>query len=378
MENVVSEKCEKCERLPTFNFKGKKKGARCLLHKEDDMVDVRHPSCLKCTKRPTYNFKEKHRGVLCKEHKEDGMVDVENAECELCEKQPCYNVLGIKRPRFCFEHKETNMVNVRMKPCIEGECIIEPTFNHVGQKPAYCFNHKKEGMIDVKHDKCEKCSIRPNFNFSGEKKGRFCAAHASEKMVDVCRTFCEVCNDVRGNVKYDNLCYRCFIYTFPDSSILFNHKTKERTVADFIRFSFKNIEWVFDKSIFGGCSRRRPDIFADMGHFNLILEIDENQHDKYDCSCENKRLAEMFLDGGSLPIVFIRFNPDDYVTAHQKRVPSCWSTTIDRGLCKVQTKQEKAWNDRLKTLKTVVESIIQLGPTKEIDVHHLFYDGYAL
>jgi hypothetical protein len=32
--------------------------------------------------------------------------------------------------------------------------------------------------------------------------------------------------------------------------------------------------WVFDKSIDGGCSKRRPDIFLDMGSEILIIEVD--------------------------------------------------------------------------------------------------------
>ena len=60
------------------------------------------------------------------------------------------------------------------------------------------------------------------------------------------------------------------------------------------------------------CSKRRPDLFLDLGYQILIIEIDENQHLDYDCSCENKRIMELSQDVGHKPIVFIRFNPDEY------------------------------------------------------------------
>ena len=44
----------------------------------------------------------------------------------------------------------------------------------------------------------------------------------------------------------------------------------------------------------------------------IIIEVNENQHIAYDCSCENKRIMKLSQDVGHKPIVFIRFNPDDY------------------------------------------------------------------
>ena len=49
-----------------------------------------------------------------------------------------------------------------------------------------------------------------------------------------------------------------------------------------------------------------------------IVEIDENQHIEYDCSCENKRIMELSQDVGHRPIIFIRFNPDDYLNYENK------------------------------------------------------------
>ena len=102
-----------------------------------------------------------------------------------------------------------------------------------------------------------------------------------------------------------------------------NYKTKEYTVVEFIKSEFPNIDIVSDKKITGGCSKRRPDIFVDLGYQVVIIEIDENQHIDYDCSCENKRLMELSRDVGHCPIVFIRFNPDGYIQ-NEKTITSCW------------------------------------------------------
>ena len=60
-----------------------------------------------------------------------------------------------------------------------------------------------------------------------------------------------------------------------------------------------------------------------MGSYIIIVEIDENAHIYYDCSCENKRLMEISQDLGFRSIVFIRFNPDDYTIKNEKKL-SCW------------------------------------------------------
>ena len=86
---------------------------------------------------------------------------------------------------------------------------------------------------------------------------------------------------------------RCFIHTFPDKPVSRNYKTKEKSVVDYVLQNFPNFTWYSDKKISNGCSRRRPDLLADFGDFVMIIEIDENQHNDYDTTCENKRLMEL-------------------------------------------------------------------------------------
>jgi len=123
-----------------------------------------------------------------------------------------------------------------------------------------------------------------------------------------------------------------------------------------------------------GCSRRRPDLFLDFGYQVLIIEIDENQHVSYDCTCENKRLMELSKDVGHRPIVFIRFNPDAYLRQGRK-IASCWGKN-PAGIYVVNKSKEEEWARKLKALEDQVIYWIHPENTtlKTIEVIQLFYD----
>ena len=114
-----------------------------------------------------------------------------------------------------------------------------------------------------------------------------------------------------GNPKYEGYCVACFVNNPENQSkpAMRNYKTKEKDVVDRITQAFTNFTWVADKKVQDGCSRRRPDLLLDMGSHIIIMEVDENKHTDYDCSCEHKRLIELSQDLQHRPIIFIRFNP---------------------------------------------------------------------
>ena len=216
-----------------------------------------------------------------------------------------------------------------VKTCLHSGCKKRAYFNIEGEKNGlFCAKHKKEGMIDVKHKTCEipECAIQPNFNMIGEKNGLFCAKHKKEGMIDVISKTCH--NDwcftrVHTN-KYDGYCLFCFVHMFPDKPTSRNYKTKEFAVVEYVKTHFPDLSWITDKKIKDGCSKRRPDLYVDLGYQILIIEVDENQHGSYDCICENKRQMEISTDFGHRPIVFIRFNPDSYIKNNVK-ITSCWN-----------------------------------------------------
>ncbi len=87
------------------------------------------------------------------------------------------------------------------------------------------------------------------------------------------------------NPKYDGYCWYCFANLFPDTPVARNYKTKENTVATFLKEKFPDVTWKCDKRVEDGCSRRRPDLL-DMGSHVMIVEVDEISHDGYDPTCE--------------------------------------------------------------------------------------------
>jgi len=172
--------------------------------------------------------------------------------------------------------------------------------------------------------------------------------------------------------KYNNYCLSCCVNLFPDIKVSRNYKTKEKTVVDYIMNKFLNLTWIHDKKIYDGCSRRRPDLLLDLGE-QIIIEVDENKHDAYDCICENKRLMEISQDLNHRPIIFIRFNPDKYTDNNGNIIKSCWKIHKQSGILLIDKKKINEWNDRLKLLETQVQYWINNKTTKIIEIIELFY-----
>ena len=179
--------------------------------------------------------------------------------------------------------------------------------------------------------------------------------------------------ETSANPKYDKYCAYCYFNLFPDNSKCRNYKTKEKYIVDAILETFPNFSWTTDKKVQDGCSKRRPDMFLDMGFQVIIVEIDENQHATYDTTCENKRLMELSQDVGHTPIVFIRFNPDDYVENDEK-IKSCWKANEQSGILEINPKKKKEWEERIKTLNKAIKYWTKNETTKTVEVVKLFYD----
>ena len=177
-----------------------------------------------------------------------------------------------------------------------------------------------------------------------------------------------------GNPKYEHYCLACFVnnpenQNKPNTR---NYKTKEKEVVNQIKQTFTNFTWVSDKKVQDGCSRRRPDLLLDMGTHIIIVEVDENKHTDYDCSCENKRLMELSQDLQHRPIIFIRFNPDDYTNQEGILVKSCWKLN-KLGVIQIMKSKEKEWEERINTLKQQIQYWIDNSTNKTIEIIQLFY-----
>ena len=142
---------------------------------------------------------------------------------------------------------------------------------------------------------------------------------------------------------------------------------------EFLQTTFLHLTIIADKKVEDGCSRRRPDVLVDFGDQVLCVEIDENMHTGYDCSCENKRLMELSQDVGHRPMVFVRFNPDSYKNEKSELVRSPWVVN-KTGLCVVKKTGTTEWAHRLAILQEHVQYWVDHRTEKTVEIVELFYD----
>jgi hypothetical protein len=189
-------------------------------------------------------------------------------------------------------------------------------------------------------------------------------------MIDIIHKKCIECNDTRiSNIKYKDYCLRCFMFKFPNEKVSKNYRIKEKHMTDFIKKEFNEEIMIFDKQT-GGCSLRRPDCYIDKFTHVLIIECDENQHK--DTPCENKRTMELFQDFGNRPIVFIRFNPDNYIL-NNKKIKSGFKIHKVHGIPIIDEKSN--WDERLKLLKETISNWLVKIPNKEVTFEYLFFNN---
>jgi len=382
MIDVVNKKCEHdgCIIHPVYNVPGSKKGKFCFKHKADGMIDIISKNCnfINCKVRASFNFEGKQPPLYCIEHKLKDMINIRKIQCayEKCNLIAQFNYANKTVGIYCSKHKLDKMIDIKHKKCRFLNCNKSPTYNYTDKKIAmYCATHKSPDMVNHKNKLCEfnDCKKQANFNLDGEKNSKFCYDHKTSEMVNVGSKKCKLCPTIVKN-KHDGYCLRCFIHTFPDKPVSRNYKTKEKTVTDYILSTFPEYDWITDKKIQDGCSSRRPDMLLDLGYQVIIVEIDETQHKDYDCSCENKRIMELSKDVNHRPIVFIRFNPDQYIDEDNNTVKSCWYIN-KLGICSIEKKKEKEWNDRLVSLKSQIKYWCNPNNTtdKTIEIIQLYY-----
>ena len=388
MINVKDKTCEfkDCNIRPNFNYRSEKNAIFCNLHKLPKMINIKDigRSCESkdCNIRAIFNFKDELDGRFCSLHKLKEMVNITINKCnyDKCETTANYNYIGNKKGKFCSKHKLKDMIDLKNKLCEFNNCIKQPIYNFKGEKKRrFCNDHKLENMINVAKKLCEfkDCTLQPSFNYVNENTSRFCSIHKLDNMINILSILCKtpLCYTKISNPQYDGYCLRCFIYTFPDKQVSRNYKTKESYVVDHIKKTFPILNLITDKKIKNGTSKRRPDILLDLEYQIIIIEIDENQHRDYNCSCENKRLMEISKDLNHRNIIFIKFNPDDYINSKGIKINSCW-TLNKLGILVVSDTYKNEWNKRLQLLCDQINYWNNpINRTNKIlEIIELFYD----
>ena len=124
--------------------------------------------------------------------------------------------------------------------------------------------------------------------------------------------------------------------------------------------------FVHDKPLYvdlkGGCcnSRRRIDLRKFIISTLLGVEVDEDQHKRYNKQDELNRYDNLFMDFSG-KYIFIRYNPDKYKD--------------DKGIIR-----NPSFKTRMKVLINEIEKQIKRienGENKElVEIIYLYYDGY--
>jgi hypothetical protein len=307
---------------------------------------------------------------------------------------------------LCGLCKKSNVIIIKDKKTIQREnglCIHNRQKSHCKEcgGSAFCKHNRQErnckdckgnGICEHNRQKaqCKEC------------KGTSICKHNKRKTqckecngVSICKhnkrkIFCKECDgsrlckikmcETQSIKKYDGYCARCFIYNFATNLENHNYLLKEIVITKFIISNFCQYDWQLNKKIKNGKSKRRPDILLDLGYQILIIEIDERQHLNYKNdknNCYIKRILEILIDLYNRPIIFIRFNPDDYLDKNYKKINSCWTFDNNNLYC-INKKYEKEWNDRLNNLKIQIE--YWCNPinksTKNIHIINMYFNYY--
>lgn len=110
----------------------------------------------------------------------------------------------------------------------------------------------------------------------------------------------------------------------------------------------------------GECGRERPDRVFDLDDKIIILECDEHQHRDRQCLCEQTRMINISQSYGGMPVYFIRWNPDNYISADGK----------------LPEPVAKRHSTVAKFLREICDNRLEL-PKALLSVFYMYYDGWT-
>jgi len=335
LDSDVDLKSKKCNVTGCKNqaIWGVDKKVRCGEHKKEGDKNLANSYCIHggCGLTASYGYENKKKRIYCKEHskgKENIVNLVPYAICKHCEKEASYGTEKLGR-QVCKDHAKEYPEYINLKNtnyCIEENCGLIASFGHEKGKPLYCQTHNKDNLKNVVKTRCLKCDTRAFYGDPNTKSILYCAKHKKPGMKDNITKFCIQCSKYKGWIDNYKYCSGCYYDLFPDSKIgkLIAYKQvtiindlEKRLDEKFNGFSFD----LKDKRIPNGTSLRRPDCIKFFENFNLIIEVDENQHRNSRYISEEdeySRVEELYIDGNCKDLLVIRINPDFYVTCDEK------------------------------------------------------------
>ncbi len=291
--------CKQCSKQATFGYRGSSPTA-CKAHKQEHMIDLKHPSCLYCDGRPSFAADPGQPATHCKLHKTEDMVNVRHALCSVCGLYASFGTVK-NRPERCYAHKTPDMKNVKATQCQAPGCTnINPKYGNGDLGRAFCELH-------YNHQTCWKVTTccAPNcINIATHSDNAsapfvFCGAHTPPQFSAATLHVCVHCEEVTL-CNNNNECYRRCVLL----------KTTEALLLEF--FLSKQLSFVHNRCAPG--TNKRPDFLFTTPYGYVVVENDEHCHAGVPAQEEVQRMTEI---QGALqkPVHFIRFNPD-YTRVH--------------------------------------------------------------
>ncbi len=364
MQDIMNTKCDYfgCIIQPTFNFEGLPK-KRCFKHKEDGMINVTAKRCEfpGCLHQPTFNYENEKTAIRCIGHRLDLMVDIRHVKCEDCNNRAYYNIKN-GNPLKCRSHKIPGMCRVQNKKC--DECDLSAKYGVLFGEKRHCYLHKLTQEFRQNNPICqfEECNEKATCVNDGTNYPVRCGTHCLDDDVNIIERNCKSCN-----LKYllNELTGLCDICNTVEIKKVY--KIKETETILFLQNN--DISFITtDKIPENSCSKFRPDGVIDFKYFLIVLEIDEFQHKNYDEMCEKNRMIQLHQDYGGIPLVFIRFNPDNYkikLPNGEKKVVKPSNSRLKELLYLIK---------RFEYLKDIYETSVPLSP---LSVCYIYYDNYT-
>ena len=199
------------------------------------------------------------------------------------------------------------------------------------------------------------------------------------------------CQTIVNPRKYGGYCQKCWYASDPTKALLtlqgsraHNNRIKELAVVSYVKGyteARKDMDnwvdkegnalpdWVLNKA--SGASQKRPDLMLRMRRCVIIVEVDEHGHRLYDAEKDEERTDMIAYDLGHIPVIFIRFNPDSYITREGAKIRSCWGKDA-QGLAFI--KHQEDWDLRLKALLAMIKRYIDKPLEYGIEQDYLYYN----
>jgi len=352
-----------CGTRYSYGFIWDEKPSKCAKCADEGMEDLVKKRCVKCLKTvPSYIVPGEKTATYCVGCSDPTMTSI-HKKCEICnDSRACYGYREDGIRKYCEKDQKEGMFYLDRPKCEDNSCIGYAKYGYLFQKKQYCFIHKKNNMHpeNMLYPICkdESCKKIPYYCEEGKRYPTHCEIHKPPGYVNIVERKCNNCFLLDFIPQDKNVCRDCDIWS--DTQVRHEKELRIKHVLEANGIEYYSHDRVPKFSQ----NKYRPDFILDFASMILILEVDENQHHSYSCECEEKRMTSLKQDFKDIPLVFIRYNPDDYKNEAGEKI-----------------KGKNFNNDREGVLIKLIKHIrdnAMIGKYELLflSVYYLYYDGF--